>query len=65
VADEKGAWIYIDEVKMKDILSMNFKIDTVYQIRQRGLNQVTLKFLNPETREETLITNYLVVTGGN
>ena len=65
VAAIKGAWIYTHESKVKDMLSMNYKIDTVYQIRQRGMNEINLKFLNPSTRTQALKTNYLVVTSGN
>lgn len=63
VAATKGAWIYTHESKLKDILSMNYKIDTVYQIRQRGMNELNLEFLNPATRNQALKTNYLVVIG--
>ncbi|MGE0020474.1 MAG: ArnT family glycosyltransferase [Draconibacterium sp.] len=65
VAAAKGAWIYTHESKVKDMLSMPYKIDTVYQIRQRGMNEINLEFLIPATRTQALKTNYLVVTGGN
>jgi 4-amino-4-deoxy-L-arabinose transferase-like glycosyltransferase len=63
VAATKGAWIYTHETKVNDMLSMPFKTDTVYQIRQRGMNEINLKFLNPSTRTQALKTNYLVVIG--
>ncbi len=63
VAATKGAWIYTHESKLKDILSMNYKIDTVYQIRQRGMNEINLEFLIPATRNQALKSNYLIVTG--
>ncbi|HCE56793.1 MAG TPA: hypothetical protein DER09_03090, partial [Prolixibacteraceae bacterium] len=65
VAATKGAWIYTHEIKVNDIRSMNYTIDTVYQIRQRGMNEINIEFLNPATRNQALKTNYLVVTGGN
>jgi len=58
-----GTWLYTNEIKYNDILKMDYEIDTVYQIRQRGMNKMSLEFLNPKTREQSLITNYLIVTG--
>lgn len=58
-----GTWLYTNEIKYNDILKMNYDIDTVYQIRQRGMNRISLEFLNPKTREQSLKTNYLIVTG--
>jgi hypothetical protein len=64
IMDQSGTWLYTNEIKYRDILSMNYDIDTVYQIRQRGMNSISLQFINPKTREQSLKTNYLVVTGG-
>jgi 4-amino-4-deoxy-L-arabinose transferase-like glycosyltransferase len=61
--EKPGSWIYTNEIKYNDIMAMEYSIDTVYCIKQRGMNQVTLKFLNPATRENALTTNYLIVTG--
>jgi hypothetical protein len=61
--EKPGSWIYTNEIKYNDIMAMEYSIDTVYCIKQRGMNQVTLKFLNPATREKALTTNYLIVTG--
>jgi 4-amino-4-deoxy-L-arabinose transferase-like glycosyltransferase len=58
-----GAWIYTNEIDYKEMLFQNFPIDTVYRIPQRGMNRVNLKFLNPKTREQSLKTNFLVVSG--
>jgi len=58
-----GSWIYTNKTKYNDVLNMNYPIDTVYEIRQRGMNRITLEFLNPKSREESLITNYLIKTG--
>lgn len=65
IAATPGSWIYMHEIKMKDFLDMNIKMDMVYQVRQRGMNKVTLRFLNPKTRNQTLITSFLIVTPGN
>ncbi|KAF0236073.1 MAG: hypothetical protein FD181_3065 [Prolixibacteraceae bacterium] len=58
-----GAWIYTNEIDYKEMLFQKFPVDTVYQIQQRGMNRVNLKFLNPKTREQSLRTNYLIVAG--
>ena len=65
VAATPGSWIYTHEIKVKDFVDMKIKMDTVYQVRQRGMNKVNLKFLNPETRDQALITNFLIVTPAN
>ena len=58
-----GTWLYTNEVKYNDILKMNFQIEKVYEIKYRGMNRVNLAFLNPNTREKALKTNYLIVIG--
>lgn len=63
IMEKPGTWLYTSETKYRDILGMNYKIDTVYQIRQRGMNRINLEFLNPKTREESLKPLYLIVTG--
>lgn len=60
VMNQSGTWLYTNEIKYKDILTLGFSIDTVYQIPQRGMNRISIKFLNPATREESLATNYLI-----
>jgi 4-amino-4-deoxy-L-arabinose transferase-like glycosyltransferase len=56
-----GTWIYTNEIKYNDIMKMDYNIDTVYQIRQRGMNRINEKFINPKTRDQSLKTNYLIV----
>lgn len=63
IVSNPGAWIYTNEIDYKEMMFQKFPIDTVYQIKQRGMNRVNFKFLNPKTREQALITNYLIVTG--
>ena len=53
-------WVYTNEIKYNDLKKMKGKIDTVYIIPQRGMNELNLQFLNPETREKSLIFNYLI-----
>ncbi|MDD4109892.1 MAG: hypothetical protein PHH93_14340, partial [Prolixibacteraceae bacterium] len=61
--EKPDSWIYTNMIKYNDVLNMDYPVDTVYEIRQRGMNRITLEFLNPLTREESLITNYLIKTG--
>lgn len=60
--EKPGTWLYTNETKYRDIRDMGFDIDTVYQIKQRGMNRITYQFLNPSTREESLKVNYLIKT---
>lgn len=60
--EKPGTWLYTNETKYRDIRDMGFDIDTVYQIKQRGMNRITYQFLNPLTREESLKVNYLIKT---
>jgi hypothetical protein len=60
--EKPGTWVYTNWPKRNEILDMNYNIDTVYQIHQRGMNKITFKFLNPETRQFTIETNYLIKT---
>ena len=52
-------WVYTNQIKYNDIIN-NFKIDTVYVIHQRGMNELNRQFLNPATREKSLVPNYLI-----
>jgi 4-amino-4-deoxy-L-arabinose transferase-like glycosyltransferase len=63
IIKNRGNWIYTNEIKYNDIIKMNYDIDTVYQIRQKGMNRIDLEFLNPKTREHSLKSNYLIVPG--
>ena len=62
VMKHSGTWVYTDSVKYNDIIKMNYDIDTIYRIRQSGMNRLSLKFLDPKTREEALKNNYLIKT---
>ena len=45
-----------------NIKNMNYHFEAIYEIRYRGMNRITLPFLNPLTREESLNVNYLIKT---
>lgn len=62
VIEKPGTWIYTNSIKYNDILNMKYKFDTIYEIRQNGMNRINMQFLNPGTRENSLTTNYLFVT---
>lgn len=57
-----GTWIYTNSTKHKDFIKMKFEFDEIYEIPQRGMNRINIKFLNPRTRENSLASNYLFVT---
>lgn len=60
--EKTGTWIYTNEIKCNEILNMGFQIDTVYQIKHRGMNQISWQFVNPDTRNYSLEPNYLIKT---
>ncbi len=60
--EKSGSWVYTNSIKQNDIIKMNYKIDTIYQINHKGMNRVSLEFLNPKTRENSLESNYLIKT---
>ncbi|WP_372936405.1 hypothetical protein, partial [Mariniphaga sediminis] len=53
-------WIYTTKAGYDGIIKNIGSADTVIYIRQRGMNSITLDFLSPKTREESLQTNYLI-----
>lgn len=59
---KSGTWIYTNSIKHNDIIQMGYNIDTVYQIKQTGMNKLRFKFMNPETREDALEANFLIKT---
>lgn len=58
--EKEETWVYTNKIKYNDIKKMSEKIDTVYIIRHRGMNELNLQFLNPATRNESLFKNYLI-----
>ncbi len=64
VMEKPETWVYTGEDKFRYILFMGFPVDTVYEIKQRGMNQISSEFLNPESREKSLSSNYLIKSKG-
>lgn len=62
VMEKSDTWLYTSEIKYNDIIQMGYKIDTVYQIKQRGMNKMNYTFLNAYTRDRALDRNYLIKT---
>ncbi|SHF73441.1 4-amino-4-deoxy-L-arabinose transferase [Mariniphaga anaerophila] len=58
--NEAGKWVYTEEDKFVEMLFLGLPIDTVYQIRQRGMNRISLDFLTRKSRDKSLSANYLV-----
>lgn len=62
VMEKPGIWLYTNEIKYNDIIKMGYAIDTIYTIKQHGMNNLNLKFLNPNTCDESLSSTYLFKT---
>jgi 4-amino-4-deoxy-L-arabinose transferase-like glycosyltransferase len=60
IFDTPQSWIYTHKIKKDNLEEMKIRIDTIYTIRQRGMNKINLKFLNPKTRESALNEHYLI-----
>ena len=55
----RGTWLYTTRggyFELKDF----YNIDSVYEIRYKGMNRLSMKFLDPKTRESSLDTTYLI-----
>ena len=62
VLEKPDTWIYTNNIKYNDITGMEYKIDTIYEIKNRGMNKMSFQFLNPLTRQQSLKTHYLIKT---
>lgn len=58
--DKPGTWIYTNKPGYDGIVDMNKKLEKVYVIKQRGMNELSFQFLNPLTRQSALNENYLI-----
>lgn len=55
-----GSWIYTTESGLALVRELTSSIGQVYEIRKKGLNELTLPYLNPRTRQNALDKNYLI-----
>ena len=60
--EKSGTWVYTNERKHDEILNFGYKIDTVFKIRQRGMNNITFEFIDPLTRRYSLESHFLIKT---
>jgi 4-amino-4-deoxy-L-arabinose transferase-like glycosyltransferase len=60
VMEISDSWIYTNKTKYQDIMRIKNKVDTVFIIKQHGMNEISLQFLNIKTREKSLTDNYLI-----
>ena len=58
--EKAGTWIYTNKIGYEGILKLNHRLDSVFKIRYRGMNEITFRFLNPWTRQDELKENYLI-----
>jgi 4-amino-4-deoxy-L-arabinose transferase-like glycosyltransferase len=60
--EKSGTWVYTNKRKHDEILNFGYKIDTVFKIRQRGMNNITFEFIDPLTRRYSLESHFLIKT---
>ncbi|MEN6452978.1 MAG: glycosyltransferase family 39 protein [Prolixibacteraceae bacterium] len=53
-------WIYTGPEGVKELEEMNVEVDTVRVMKHNRMSRLTLKFLNPQTRETMLKNRYLL-----
>lgn len=58
--ESEGSWVYTNQRGYDVVRQLVPALDTVYEIPQRGMNEITAAFLNPATREASLNKNYLI-----
>ena len=58
--ENRGSWVYTNQRGYDVVRQLVPALDTVYEIPQRGMNEITAAFLNPATREGSLNNNYLI-----
>ncbi len=58
---EQSMWLFTPEYGLDSLEQKpEFFIEQIYPIKHQGMNKLTLKFINPETREDALETMYLL-----
>ncbi|NCB07776.1 MAG: hypothetical protein EOM73_06400 [Bacteroidia bacterium] len=58
--ENQGSWVYTSQRGYEVVRELAPALETVYEIPQRGMNEITAAFLNPVTREASLNKNYLI-----
>jgi hypothetical protein len=58
--ENQGSWVYTSQRGYDVVRQLVPALDKVYEIPQRGMNEITAAFLNPATREASLNKNYLI-----
>lgn len=58
--NQEGSWVYTNQRGYEVVMELSPQVETVYEIPQRGMNEITLPFLLPATRESALRKNYLI-----
>lgn len=58
--EKPGTWVYTTKAGYDGILKLNHKLEKVYKIDYRDMNELSLRFLNPQTRKTALCRNYLI-----
>ncbi len=55
-----GAWFYMSEDGRTALLDLGFEIASEHRLLQYDLNRISIQFLNPATRSQSLEPRYLV-----
>jgi len=58
--EQEEPWVYTNQIGYNVVRELTSQIDTVYVIPQRGMNEITLSFLLPSSRQSALKENYLI-----
>lgn len=57
---QEGSWVYTNQSGYDVVMQLSPKVEAVYEISQRGMNEITLQFLLPASRKSALRKNYLI-----
>ena len=60
VVKKGNAWIYTNNNGLDSLNLLNAPIDTIYELQNKGMNHMGIKFILPKTREESLNKMYLI-----
>lgn len=58
--ENEGSWVYTNKSGYEVILEIRKEVGTVYKIPQRGMNELSISFILPKTRQNALNDNYLI-----